>query len=184
MQTPLKFSTPTSARTKEQMVHGRPLIFADPSGYSPGFRYEKFADSPSMYRNVITWYLKAAGLRTGDIAAHLSISPSRVNGLAMRTRKQLFSGNTIETMRWLAKYDKIPPEEIPSHVFSAVKNEMWAAENALARCISADLFVTSNSLRLGRAHYLVAMEIAQGVKCSCDLCSRAPYDFTPYWGDE
>lgn len=179
----LQFSVPTTARVKEDAL-SRDLLFPRYGDGARGFKHGKLTDSPSMYRNVITWYLKAAGLTTATIASHLSISPSRVNALALRTRKQLYSGITIELMQWTGKEKKLSPEELPVHMFVAMKNEMWAAEHALAYCNKADCRVLSGALRLGRSAYLAAMESIVGLKCSCDICKLQSSDFTPYWVDE
>jgi len=183
MHEPLQFSVPTTARIKEDVL-SQDLLFPRYGDGARGFKRGKFTDSPSMYRNVITWYLKAAGLTTAAIASHLSISPSRVNALALRTRKQLYSGMTIDLMQWSAKEKKLSLEELPVHMFIAMKQEMWAAENALSYCIKADCRVMSGALRLGRAAYLAAMEPVVGLKCSCDLCKFQSSDFTPYWFEE
>lgn len=179
----LQFSVPTTARIKED-VSGQDLLFPRYGDGARGFKHDKLTDNPSMYRNVIIWYLKAAGLTTATIASHLSISPSRVNALALRTRKQLYSGVSIELMQWVGKEKKLSTDELPVHMFSATKNEMWAAEHALYFCNSADWRVVSGALRLGRAAYVAAMEPIVGLKCSCDMCKLQSSDFTPYWVEE
>lgn len=183
MNEPLQFSRPTTARIKED-VSSQDLLFPKYGDGARGFKHGKLTDSPSMYRNVITWYLKAAGLTTATIASYLSISPSRVNALALRTRKQLYSGITIELMQWSGKKKKLSPEELSVHMFVAMKNEMWAAEHALSYCNKADCRVRSGALRLGRAAYVAAMDPVVGLKCSCDMCKFQSSDFTPYWVEE
>ena len=178
----LQFSVPSSARIKEDVL-SQDLLFPRYGDGARGFKHGKLTDSPSMYRNVIAWYLKAAGLTTATIASHLSISPSRVNALALRTRKQLYSGITVALMEWTGKEKKLSPEELPVHMFVAMKDEMWAAEHALFFC-KTDVRVVSGALRLGRAAYLAAMESIVGLKCSCDLCKLQSSDFTPYWVEE
>ena len=183
MHEQLRFSSPATARIKED-VQSHDLLFPYYGDGTITFNHQKFTDSPSMYRNVITWYFKAAGLTTATIASHLSISPSRVNALALRTRKQLYSGLSIELMHWAAKEKSLSPGEIPVHVFAAIKSEMRAAEHALSHCYKGDCRVVSGALRLGRAAYVAAMEPVIGLKCSCDLCKLQSAEFAPYWGNE
>lgn len=83
-------------------------------------KHDKLIRSPSMHRNVIVWYLKAAGFTTATIASHLSISPSRVNALALRPRKQLYTGISIELMQWSGKVENLSSEVL----FSAANHDM------------------------------------------------------------
>lgn len=161
----------------ENMVH--------PS--SSGFMvYKKIKDSESLYRNIIAWYLKAAGVKTTEIAKHLSISESRVKSLANRTKKQLYRGyNSIEHCAQEMKLDKkqgsFDETKANRHLLSAALSEMQSAEYGLSMSIKADLLFVSKSLTIGRDAYMAQFNEIFGTKCNCRYCQIGLHEINPFW---
>ena len=87
-ESPLEFVEPTTARIKER-GQGEELLAPHYPVDVYSWGIHRPPDSPTTYRNVISWYLKAAGLTGKEIGGYLSISASRANQLALRTQKQV-----------------------------------------------------------------------------------------------
>lgn len=181
----LEFHEPTLARSKE-IAADLPLLFPRyPFGGVSGLR-DKLKVTATTYRNLVAWYLKAAGLSGAAVGDYLSISASRANGLASRSRKALFSSPwTKESMQFIAEQESLSDEAMAAHRLAAMRIEMMAAEQALDKCShNADLRVVSGALRMGRAAYSSAYDTVAGTKCTCRMCSIAPNkSLGPYWLD-
>ena len=145
--------------------------------------------SPTLYRNIITWYLKAAGLTGREIGNFLSISASRANQLALRTQKQIFDAQwNIANMTMLAKNAdaELTGELLDAHLLRGVRREMIAAEYSLDLCIEQDTYAISAALRLGRKQYIAAYDKVVAIKCPCKWCGCAVFaneSLSPYWQD-
>lgn len=181
---PLEFREPSLASKIERQKGGEIFIPSYPLDvYS--WQLSKPKKSPTMYRNIIAWYLKAAGLTGREIGEFLSISASRANQIALRTQKQIFKEyGSIANMGLLTKPEKqeLEGEILAAHMFRGVRREMIAAEYALDRCIEQDLFVSSGALRIGRERYMAAYDKVAGTRCPCRYCTIfTKEDMGPYW---
>jgi hypothetical protein len=180
----LQFSVPITARADERKFSTEELCFATIWAGSGNRNLDGLNKNTFTYRNIITWYLKAAGFSGAAVASYLSISPSRANSLALATRKKIYSGVTIGLMKFVGVKENLSSDELSIHMFKSMRQEMRAAEDALFFCRGADLFVVSGSLRLGRAAYIAAMGPVIDLKCSCSMCKYQSNDLTPYWVEE
>lgn len=181
----LEFREPTVASKVERQKGGEIFIPSFPTDvYS--WQLNKPKKSPVMYRNVIAWYLKAAGLTGREIGEFLSISPSRANQIALRTQKQIFSSHgNIANMEMLAKSEKLEGEILAAHMLRGMRREMMAAEYALDRCFEQDSFVVSGALRIGRERYSKAYEKVAGTRCVCRYCAIFKHEeLGAYWSEK
>lgn len=135
--------------------------------------------SPTLYRNIIAWYLKAAGLTGREVGEFLSISSSRASQLAARTRAQIF--RTFFDMTG----GELAGEILEVHLLRGTRIEMIAAECALSKfCSEQNIHAVSAALRIGREQYLASYEKISGIKCSCRLCALFDHEnLGPYWTD-
>lgn len=181
---PLEFVEPKLARNVER-ERGEELLFPWRTTDVYAWTIKRPKTSPTLYRNIIAWYLKAAGLTGREIGDFLSISASRANQLALRTQMQIFdaSGN-IANMMILSKSENLKGELLAAHVLRGVRREMIAAEYSLDRCIEQDIYVISAALRIARKQYVAAYDKVVGIKCSCRYCAIfANEGLGPYWID-
>lgn len=182
---PLEFRKPTQASKIERQKGGEIAIPSFPTDvYS--WRLNKPKKSPTMYRNVIAWYLKAAGLTGREIGEYLSISASRASQIALRTQKQIFSSHgSIANMEMLARTEKLEGELLAAHMLQGMRREMMAAEYAIDRCFEQDMFVVSGALRIGRERYSAAYDKVAGTRCPCRYCAIFKHEeLGTYWSEE
>ncbi len=143
---------------------------------------------PPSYRNILAWYLRASGMTGTEIGEFLGMSSSRANQIAQRIQSRFLSPWNIASMVASAKSDGIPPgRELDAHLLMATRFEMWAAEDALARCSQQDIYAVSAALRIGRERYASAYEAVAGATCACRLCGTLAdnrRDTKPYWLEE
>lgn len=180
--TPLEFVEPKLASNIERKGGEELLLPRYPIDvYS--WQVKRPKRSPTLYRNVMAWYLKAAGLTGREIGDFLSISASRANQIALRTQKQIFDAPwNIAYMTMLSKSAGLEGEVLAAHVLRGVRREMIAAEFLLDRCIEQDTYAISAALRLGRKQYAVAYDKVAGVTCPCRWCVMfANESLGPYW---
>lgn len=185
MQT-LEFIKPKAARPQDG-AHGRGdlvrPVFNDEHG-GLGEQRLKGLRHETTWRNLIAWYLKAAGISTDEIATHLSLSQSRVNSLATKARKQFFDFPwSVQVAKFSAKRDELHAQQAAAHVLRARRAEMQMAEHCLYLSSKSDLFVVSASLELGRRAYETALAATAGERCSCHLCRFPHITLEPYWKD-
>lgn len=182
---PLEFREPTLARKIEREKGGDIFMPSFPTDFH-SWHLKKSKESPTMYRNIIAWYLKAAGLTGKEIGDFLSISASRANQIALRTQKQIFDTHgTISNMEILAKSEKLDGEIKAAHMLRGMRQEMIAAEYALFRCIQQDSFVVSGALRIGRERYSAAYDKVAGTRCPCRYCAIFKNEEQgPYWSED
>lgn len=182
-ESPLAFIEPKTARIKERNA-GEELLFPQYPDSLNLWALKRPQKSPTTYRNIIAWYLKAAGLTGKEIGSFLSISASRANQLALRTRKQV--GHIpwgITDMQTLAKSANVDGQYLAAHLLRGTRHDMITAEFCLDRCIDQDPFVVSGALRLGRAAYASAYEKLAGIVCPCRWCTGPGMEpsLAPYW---
>lgn len=197
---PLEFRKPAMARNLERRGHDvdKLLVASFPvnEDYWQRWPFKRPKAGETTYRNVVAWYLIAAGLSGQEAGDFLSISASRASFLARRSRNQIFNyASNREHMREIAErlpsfrreQPEVPDEFFAAHMLRAARNEMIVAEYVLSiYCGQSDLFVISGALRRGRASYMAAYEALAGLKCPCMWCNRfvdgAPLG--PYWDIE
>lgn len=184
---PLEFRKPELARSIERREHDvedllMPAypIHEDYWMHWPIKRPKK--SDKTAYRNVIAWYLKAAGLSGPEVGNFLSLSASRANHLALRSRDQIFRYvSNRDSMQAIAdqspklykREPEVPESFVVAHMLRASRNEMIVAEYVLSNlCMSSDSFVVSAALRLGRKTYLASYEALGGLKCPCRWCNQ------------
>lgn len=131
--------------------------------------------SPSMWRNVVALYLRAAQVPVKDIAVFLSITPSRTSAVIALARKRIYAHRSG---RRTAPFDRtgkaFSENEIAAHYLRMDGEEMKAAEAALDAMLIGSggrIHVISAALTLGRNSFLQAQESLQGVKCPCLRCA-------------
>ena len=181
----LEFREPVLAR-KSEREKGEDIIMPSFPADFHLWNLKKPKESPTIYRNIIAWYLKAAGLTGKEIGDFLSISASRANQLALRTQKQIFDTyGSIANMEMLAKSERLDGEIKAAHMLRGMRQEMIACEYALFRCIEQDLFVVSAALRIGRERYSAAYKKVAGTRCPCRYCAIFKNEEqVPYWSEE
>lgn len=180
----LPFTKPTTAKAGEMQRGGADLLFASFRCDESALTGEPLTTRKSTYRNILAWYLSAAGLASSAVAAYLDISVSRANALANTTRTALYrSPWSIRMMRSAARAEGIESLGMAKHLFQVRRMEMHAAEHALAVCTPSDLLVVSGALRLGRGAYATELASFEGQRCACRLCKSIARDLSPYWED-
>ena len=186
---PLEFVEPKLASSIERKG-GEELLLPKYPTEVYSWQVKRPKKSPTLYRNIIAWYLKAAGLTGREIGDFLSISASRANQLALRTQKQIFDAPwNIANMTMLSKNAgvELTGELLDAHLLRGVRREMIAAEYSLDRCIEQDTYAISAALRLGRKQYVAAYDKVAGTRCPCRWCSCAVFaneSLGPYWEAE
>lgn len=184
--TPLEFVEPKLASNIERKG-GDELLFPRYPTDAYSWQVKKPKKTPTLYRNIIAWYLKAAGLTGREIGDFLSISASRANQLALRTQKQIFDAPwNIANLTMLSKSAgmELTGELLAAHLLRGVRREMIAAEYSLDRCSEQDTYAISAALRLGRKQYVVAYDRIAGIKCPCRWCAMLAHEnLQPYWID-
>lgn len=133
--------------------------------------------SPSMWRNVVALYLRAAQVPVKDIAVFLSITPSRTSAVIALARKRIYAHRSA---RRAAPFDRagtaFSEDEITAHFLRMDGEEMKAAEAALDAMLIGSggrIHVISSALTLGQTSFLQAQESLQGAKCPCPWCATA-----------
>ncbi len=178
----LEFVQPATAKLKAQPFQPEKWLHAHYSDVVLNAGQLLKLATPSAYRNVLAWYLRAAGLPTADIANHLSISPSRVNAVALHAQKSFYKGAwNIAFMTKEAKSLNLRNDQLASHMLLAKRDEMRIAEGVLDRCGSVSRAAISASLQLGRQAYLDAWKATAGVTCTCQMCRMKQDGLAPYW---
>lgn len=166
----LQFVKPTTARLK-QYDQPDELLFPSGSWFVLSLQQKRLLGGASAYRNVLAWYLRAADISSKEIANHLSISRSRANAIALKTQKAFYNGPwTIAAMEGYASTNALQNNQLQAHMVVARRVEMNAAESILDRCLHADWFAVSASLRIGRAAFQAALDSLGGEKCNCRMC--------------
>lgn len=184
--TPLEFVEPKLASNVERNGSEELLLPRYPTNvYS--WQIKRPKKSPTLYRNIIAWYLKAAGLTGREIGDFLSISTSRANQLALRTQKHIFDAPwNITNMALLSKSAgmELTGDVLDAHLLRGVRREMIAAEYSFDQCIEQDTYAISAALRLGRKHYVDRCDRLAGIMCPCRWCRCAVFandNLDPYW---
>ena len=109
--------------------------------------------NPTIWRNVVAWYLLACGVPTGRIAQFLGLSESRALHVGRSARRIATKGShlstTISRMRRkeVARALKaLDPAQQAKCIFDKRAADAADAELFLARCRKANLFVMSEAL--------------------------------------
>ena len=124
----------------------------------------KWKNMPSAYRNIVAWYLRAAGVSFKKIGVFLSLSSTRVSTLVTKVRQLVYSKNRIR--QWdienAGAKESLSAEAFKNHALKQWHKEMVDAEYILSNLslleIEGDHFVISEALRLGRKVYSDAVE--------------------------
>jgi hypothetical protein len=113
--------------------------------------------NPTIWRNVVAWYLRACGVPTGRIAQLLGLSESRAlhvgrsaRRIATKEPRPLTTINRMLRKQEAQGLRALDPARRAKCVFDKRNADAADAELFLARCIEADLFVVSEALKLGR----------------------------------
>lgn len=180
---PLEFLEPRLAGRDERRKGAEALLLPTYPDYIYGSGIKRPKPSASTYRNLMAWYLRAAGLSGQEIGQFLSISPSRANQVAHRAQVQACdSALCISRMRSYAAATDITGDILQAHMLRAMQHEMAAAEYCLSSALPQDTYAISGALRIGRQRYLDAYAGIQGLKCPCPLCTGFRQEsLAPYW---
>lgn len=137
-------------------------------------------DSPVL-RNLLVWFLVAAGVPTATIAEMFEISASRCSTLARQSGEkytaQYRSSKDIQNI-----LKSSPDKDRACIALAYAQREMMAAEYHLR---SGDYSKhVRKCIAMGRAQFLQAFEALQGQQCMCQWCANAAHkqhEVFVYW---
>lgn len=176
----LKFIHPQTLRHLKVNNHTELLL---PSWYGEKYiRNLKYKPSRTAWRNYVAWYLCAAGLPTARVASLLTLSASRVREIVSHSRKKWLVGNSIDTMKSLAKLDNLEGQAKEAHLLLGRRTEMAAAEYLMTRGASGIMEISA-ALKIGREAYIGSIALANGAVCNCRLCTNFHDQCWNYWDE-
>lgn len=150
-----------------------------------GFKRVPFSasDTDAEIRNLLVWFLIAAGVRTSEVGTMFELSDSRCRQIATRAAHQHLSGMCTRPRSAVVRklYEKgMSPIERKIGAMQYRQEQMMAAEFLLHWYGHSAMIL--KCLDIGRKSFSAAYAQVAGFRCGCRVCAGVTEKARPYHG--